>query len=118
MPGPEQTPIAPTEVSEEGFDSQSMRPRKPSAIPRWVSIVGARPQFVKVSPLCRAVAEHNSQNPSSVIEHQIIHTGQHYDRDVAGVFFDQMEIPPPNFNLGVGSGSAGTQLAREPEDRG
>jgi len=89
-----------------------MRPRKPSAIPRWVSVVGARPQFVKLSPLCRAIAEHNAQNPSCAIEHQIIHTGQHYDRDVAGVFFDQMEIPAPNFNLGVGSGSPGTQLAR------
>lgn len=89
-----------------------MRPRKPSVIPRWVSVVGARPQFVKLSPLCRAIAEHNAQNPSSAIEHQVIHTGQHYDRDVAGVFFDQLEIPAPNFNLGVGSGSAGTQLAR------
>jgi UDP-N-acetylglucosamine 2-epimerase len=67
---------------------------------------------VKLSPLCRAIAEHNAQNPSSAIEHQVIHTGQHYDRDVAGVFFDQLEIPAPNFNLGVGSGSAGTQLAR------
>lgn len=89
-----------------------MRPRKPSAIPRWVSVVGARPQFVKLSPLCRAIAEHNAHNPSLPIEHLIIHTGQHYDREVAGVFFDQMEIPAPNFNLGVGSGSAGTQLAR------
>ncbi|GAC1635694.1 MAG: UDP-N-acetylglucosamine 2-epimerase (non-hydrolyzing) [Candidatus Acidiferrum sp.] len=67
---------------------------------------------MKLSPLCRAIAEHNSQNPSSPIEHLIINTGQHYDREVAGVFFDQMEIPAPNFNLGVGSGSAGTQLAR------
>ena len=89
-----------------------MRPRKPSAIPRWVSVVGARPQFVKLSPLCRAIAAHNAHHPSAQIEHLIIHTGQHYDRDVAGVFFDQMEIPSPNFNLGVGSGSAGTQLAR------
>src|SRR5579871_2817397 len=112
MPGPEQTPIYPTEFSEKGFDSQSMRPRKPSAIPRWVSVVGARPQFVKLSPLCRAISAHNAQNPSSPIEHLIIHTGQHYDREVAGVFFDQMEIPAPNFNLGVGSGSSGTQLAR------
>jgi len=89
-----------------------MRPRKPSAIPRWVSVVGARPQFVKLSPLCRAIQENNVNNPSALIEHQIIHTGQHYDREVADVFFDQMEIPAPNFNLGVGSGSAGTQLAR------
>src|SRR4029077_1016216 len=42
----------------------------------------------------------------------IIHTGQHYDRDVADVFFDQMNIPEPHFNLGTGSGSHGIQLAR------
>src|ERR1700757_2106949 len=112
MPGPEQTPTDPTEFSQEGFDPQPMRPRKPSAIPRWVSVVGARPQFIKLAPLCRAIAQHNLENPSSPIEHQIIHTGQHYDRDVAGVFFEQMEIPHPNFNLGVGSGSSGTQIAR------
>ena len=112
MPRPNQTPINPTEFLEEEFNPQPMRPRKPSAIPRWVSVVGARPQFVKLSPLCRAIEEHNTLNPSAQVEHLIIHTGQHYDRDVAGVFFDQMEIPSPNFNLGVGSGSAGTQLAR------
>src|SRR5262245_6989457 len=112
MPGPGPITIDPTELFEEGLDTQSMRPRKPLAIPRWVSVVGARPQFVKLSPLCRAIADHNAQNPSSKIEHQILHTGQHYDREVAGVFFDQMGIPAPNFNLGVGSGSAGTQLAR------
>ena len=111
MPGPEQTQISTTEFCE-GFDSQSMRPRKPNAIPRWVSVVGARPQFVKLSPLCRAIAEHNAHNPMSIIEHLILNTGQHYDRDVAGVFFEQMEIPQPNFNLAVGSGSVGTQLAR------
>src|SRR5215813_1281200 len=112
MPGPEPAPIDPTEFSQEGFDPQLMRPRKPTAIPRWVSIVGARPQFIKLAPLCRAIADLNLQNPTSLIEHQIIHTGQHYDRDVAGIFFDQMEIPHPNFNLWVGSGSAGTQIAR------
>jgi UDP-GlcNAc3NAcA epimerase len=79
---------------------------------RWVSIVGARPQFVKLAPLCRAIEEHNRQCPDREIDHQIIQTGQHYDWDVAGLFFYQMKIAAPKFNLGVGSGSHGTQLAR------
>jgi UDP-GlcNAc3NAcA epimerase len=79
---------------------------------RWVSIVGVRPQFVKLAPLCRAIEEHNRQFPAQEIDHQIIQTGQHYDRDVAGVFFYQMKIAAPKYNLAVGSGSHGTQLAR------
>lgn len=79
---------------------------------KWISIVGARPQFVKVAPLCRAVELHNRQSRNALIEHQILHTGQHYDREVAGIFFEQMKIPAPKHNLGVGSGSHGTQLAR------
>lgn len=75
-------------------------------------MVGTRPQFVKLAPLCRAVEQRNRLNPAQAIDHQIIHTGQHYDREVADLFFDQMRIPVPKFNLGVGSGSHGTQLAR------
>lgn len=79
---------------------------------RWVSIVGARPQFVKLAPLCRAIETRNLQGGSPHIEHCIIHTGQHYDRELADLLFLQMEIPGPNYNLAVGSGSHGTQLAR------
>lgn len=89
-----------------------MRSQRPKVKARWISIVGARPQFVKVAPFCRAVEQHNRQFPDGQIEHQIVHTGQHYDREVAGVFFDQMKIPASKYNLGVGSGSHGTQLAR------
>ena len=87
-----------------------MQPQR--ARTKWISIVGARPQFVKVAPLCRAVEQHNRQFRNAQIEHLIVHTGQHYDREVAGIFFEQMKIPAPKFNLGVGSGSHGTQLAR------
>jgi UDP-GlcNAc3NAcA epimerase len=79
---------------------------------RWISIVGARPQFVKLAPVCRAVEAHNSQPGSVPIEHSIIHTGQHYDRELADLFFSQMEIPEPRYNLAVGSGTHGTQIAR------
>jgi UDP-GlcNAc3NAcA epimerase len=89
-----------------------MRSTRSSVKTRCISIVGARPQFVKLSPFCRAVERHNLQFPERQIEHQIIHTGQHYDREVAEVFFDQMKIPAPKYNLGAGSGSHGTQLAR------
>lgn len=87
-----------------------MQPQRTRA--KWISIVGARPQFVKVAPLCRAVEQHNRQFRNAQIEHLIVHTGQHYDREVAGIFFEQMKIPAPKYNLGVGSGSHGTQLAR------
>lgn len=79
---------------------------------KWISVVGARPQFVKLAPFCRAVEEHNREFPHEWIDHQILNTGQHYDREVAGLFFDQMKIPAPKYNLGTGSGSHGTQLAR------
>jgi len=78
----------------------------------WISIVGARPQFVKLSPLCRAIDEHNKRGGSPKIQHRIVHTGQHYDPDVAQIFFVQMGIPEPDYNLSVGSGSHGLQLAR------
>lgn len=78
----------------------------------WVSVVGARPQFVKLAPVCRAIDMHNAQRDVMPIEHRIIHTGQHYDREVAELLFEQMAIPQPDYNLGVGSSSHGAQLAR------
>ena len=78
----------------------------------WISIVGARPQFIKVSPVCRAVEAHNHIAAQPRIEHRIIHTGQHYDREMAELIFEQMGIPKPCCNLEVGSGSQQEQLAR------
>jgi UDP-GlcNAc3NAcA epimerase len=73
---------------------------------RWVSVVGARPQFVKLAAVCRALGA----SPRA-IEHQIVHTGQHYDVEMSSVFFRQLGIPEPFVNLEVGSGSHGTQTA-------
>ena len=78
----------------------------------WVSVVGARPQFVKLAPVCRAIESHNAKTDVLPIEHRIIHTGQHYDREIAELLFEQMAIPQPDFNLGVGSSSHGSQIAR------
>jgi UDP-N-acetylglucosamine 2-epimerase len=78
---------------------------------KLVSIVGARPQFVKIAPVCRAIARHNA-GAGEPIEDVIVHTGQHYDPGMSDVFFDELDIPRADFDLGVGSGSHGVQTAR------
>lgn len=78
---------------------------------KFVSIVGARPQFVKIAPVCRAIARHNAGGVEP-IEDLIVHTGQHYDPGMSDVFFEELEIPRADFDLGVGSGSHGVQTAR------
>jgi UDP-GlcNAc3NAcA epimerase len=70
---------------------------------RVLSIVGARPQFVKAAAMCRAV----SARPD--ISHTIIHTGQHYDARMSDVFFEELGIPAPDHHLGVGSGTHAVQ---------
>jgi UDP-GlcNAc3NAcA epimerase len=68
-----------------------------------ITIVGARPQFIKAAVLSRAFAG------STNICETIVHTGQHYDANMSQVFFDELEIPPPGVHLGIGSGSHGEQ---------
>ena len=79
---------------------------------RCLSIVGARPQFIKLAPICRAIEAHNQQGSNPKIEHIIVHTGQHYDHEMAELFFTQLRVPEPGYNLGVGSGSHAEQLSR------
>ncbi len=67
-----------------------------------VSVVGARPQFVKLAPIAHAAG-------AAGVEHVIVHTGQHYDPMLSDVFFTDLGIPAPNVHLGVGSGSHGVQ---------
>lgn len=69
---------------------------------RVLSIVGARPQLVKLAPIAEAFTATDH-------EHVIVHTGQHYDADLSDVFFTGLRIPPPDVHLGVGSGSHGVQ---------
>ena len=67
-----------------------------------VSVVGARPQFVKLAPVAHAAA-------AAGVEHAIVHTGQHYDPMLSDVFFQDLDIPAPDVHLGVGSGTHGVQ---------
>lgn len=68
-------------------------------------VVGARPNFMKVAPVLRALAARNG------VTQTLVHTGQHYDRNMSDVFFEQLGIPEPDVNLSVGSGSHAQQTA-------
>ncbi len=70
-----------------------------------VTIVGARPQFVKAAVVSRAISEFNKEKGENVIEEVIIHTGQHYDANMSDVFFEEMRIPRPDYHLGIGGTS-------------
>jgi UDP-N-acetylglucosamine 2-epimerase len=76
-----------------------------------LSIVGARPQFVKAAMVVEAIRAHNRQAKAQIC-HTLLHTGQHYDRNLSDVFFRQMPLPKPKYNLGVGSGKHGEQTAK------
>ena len=77
-----------------------------------VTVLGARPQFVKAAMVSRAVGLYNESSTSSRIEEILVHTGQHYDYDMSEVFFSELGIPQPRHHLGVGSGTHGEMTAR------
>ena len=71
-----------------------------------LTIIGARPQFVKAAVVSRELTKHRAVNEI------IIHTGQHYDKNMSDIFFKQLDIPEPHFNLGVGGGTHGQNTGR------
>lgn len=74
---------------------------------KLVTIIGARPQFIKAAAVSRAIADYNATHPVRPICEVMVHTGQHYDANMSQVFFDELRIPHPDYNLEVGSGSHG-----------
>ena len=78
-------------------------------VKRIMTIVGARPQFVKAAAISRLIRDRRSQEFSEYL----VHTGQHYSENMSAVFFDELMIPEPDVNLGIGSFSHGKQTGYE-----
>jgi UDP-N-acetylglucosamine 2-epimerase (non-hydrolysing) len=87
-----------------------------------ISVVGARPNFMKVAPIIAAIEKHNlravqelsgppEHHGAQCIQHLLVHTGQHYDQLMSDVFFADLALPQPDIHLGVGSGSHAVQTA-------
>ncbi len=72
-----------------------------------ISVVGARPNFIKIAPVAKAFRKYRKE-----VKHLLCHTGQHFDQRMSEIFFDQLEMPRPDFYLGVGGGSHAGQTAR------
>jgi UDP-GlcNAc3NAcA epimerase len=77
-----------------------------------LTVVGARPQFVKAAMVSRAILEANNGSDNTGIVEEIIHTGQHYDDNMSRIFFEGMNIPAPVANLKIGSGTHGEMTGR------
>ncbi len=71
-----------------------------------IAVVGARPNYMKIAPIWRELDKHDH------ISKRLVHTGQHYDRNMSTVFFDDLKLPKPDVFLGVGSGSHGEQTGK------
>ena len=72
-------------------------------------VAGARPNFIKIAPIIKAIE--NKQNSGANVSYRLVHTGQHYDKNLSDTFFEELNIPHPNANLEVKSGSQSVQTA-------
>ena len=79
---------------------------------RILTVVGARPQFVKAAVVSRAIDEHNDAQPQDQVEEMLLHTGQHHDANMSDVFFDELGIRNPAINLHISGGSHGAMTGR------
>ena len=76
-----------------------------------ISIVGARPNFMKIAPFIHAINDYNALENVENVEHILVHTGQHYDDRMSKVFFESLNIPDADIHLGIGSGTHAQQVA-------
>ena len=77
---------------------------------KFLLVAGARPNFMKIAPILEAFRQHQETRPDLKV--QLVHTGQHYDSKMSDSFFEDLGIPDPDINLGVGSGSHAQQTGR------
>ncbi len=77
-----------------------------------VTVIGARPQFVKAAVVSRAIMEYNKANKGPEIIEQLVHTGQHFDENMSSIFFDQMGIPKPHYNLEINNLTHGAMTGK------
>jgi UDP-N-acetylglucosamine 2-epimerase (non-hydrolysing) len=76
-----------------------------------MTIVGARPNFMKAAPIIAAINAYNRKSESTPLQHVLVHTGQHYDEIMSGSFFSDLSLPKPDVHMGIGSGSHAAQTA-------
>jgi UDP-N-acetylglucosamine 2-epimerase (non-hydrolysing) len=77
---------------------------------KLLSVVGARPNFMKIAPFIRAIERHNNGAATPRIDHVLVHTGQHYDDMMSRAFFESLALPEADINLGIGSGTHAEQV--------
>jgi UDP-N-acetylglucosamine 2-epimerase (non-hydrolysing) len=66
-----------------------------------ILVVAARPNFMKIAPLMRAIQKYNAASPSNAIQPLLVHTGQHYDYEMSQVFFEDLDLPAPEKNINM-----------------
>jgi len=79
---------------------------------KLLTILGARPQFIKAAAVSRAIVAHNDAQAAERVDEVLVHTGQHYDYEMSEVFFRELGLPDPSYHLEVGSGSHGYQTGQ------
>ena len=77
-----------------------------------LSVVGARPNFMKAAAICEAIARFNNLGAAERVHHILVHTGQHYDTNMSDSFFNDLDLPKPDLCLEVGSASHSVQTAK------